>query len=456
MVREGLHIRQDGTTFPVWITTEIAQNEEGEPHAIVSTIEDITERKEMELALEQERASLARRVEERTAELREANEELEIASKLKDQFLESMTHELQDPLNVILGMAETLLHEVYGKLTGKQANAVESIESSGQNLLGIMNDILDISKIRAGTLQLKVAPVPVRPVFQSVLKVIRPLADKKHLTISARIDKKIQTLRTEAARLQQALIHLLNNAVKFTPDEGEVGVMAKGEKDARLVHFTVWDTGFGIEDEDIGSLFAPFVQGDEMVARIYGGTGLGLSLVYHIVELHLGCITVESDPERGSRFTLTLPWIEEALSDLVTPQMEEFKEAHKTKAGGSAPLILMADANGPHRHVVSDYLAAQGYRVVLTGDGEKTLRTVREHHPVLLLLDMRLPKLSGVEVIHQIRKNADTASLPILATTTIVAEEERNRCLEAGADEYLSHPFNLPVLVKRIDPLLQT
>lgn len=454
LIREGENLRKDGTSFPVWMTTEIVQNAEGEPHAIVTTFEDITERKEMELALEQERALLAQRVEERTAELRQANEELELAATLKDEFLESMTHELRDPLNVIIGMTEALQQEIYGKLTGKQPNAVTSIEKSGRNLLAIINAMLDITKIRAGTLTLQVALEPVRPVCLSSVNMVRPKAEKKHIKVSVIVDKNVNTIHTEAFRLQQVLVHLLNNAVKFTPEGGEVGLIAKGEMTAGLVHFTVWDTGFGIDDDDVGKFFVPFFQADETVARIYGGAGLGLSLVYHIVELHQGCISVESEPDKGSRFTISLPWGGKDASEPKVSQTPKSKHPPDVDEEKPAALILMADANEVTLHVVSDYLAAQGYLVLLVRDGEKAFEYAREKHPDLLVLDMTSSMINGIEVIRRIRDDAAIASLPIFATTAIAREEERTRCLAAGANDCLSKPFNLRVYAKRIEHLL--
>ncbi len=454
MVREGVNIGKDGTPFPVWMTTEIVQDAEGEPYAIVSTIEDISERKEMEHALEHEHALLAHRVEERTAELKQANEELEIAAKLKDEFLESMTYELRNPLNVIINMTEALQEGVYGKLFGNLLNAITNIEKSGRSLLAIINDILDITKIRAGTLSLRVTDVPVKSLCRFSVRTVRPNAEKKNVEVSTHIDKHINTIQTEATRFQAILIHLLDNAVKFTPHGGKVGLHVKGERKTGLLHFTVWDTGFGIEEEDVGRLFAPFTQADETVAHIYGGTGLGLSLVYHIVELHRGCVTVESEPDEGSRFTMSFPWNEEDASELQTAQAPESKHPPKEDAGRPAALILLADPNAVYLHVVSDYLVIQGYRVLLAQDGEKALEYARTKHPDLLLLDINIPIMHGIEVIRRIRENVAITSLPVLTTTSIAVEEERTRCLAAGADDYLSKPLNLRVLVKRIENLL--
>ncbi|MEW5959384.1 MAG: GAF domain-containing protein, partial [Chloroflexota bacterium] len=264
--------------------------------------QEIAERQRAEAALEKERALLARRVAERTADLSAANAELARAARLKDEFLASMSHELRTPLTAILGLADVLKLEVYGPLTEKQIKSMNSIEESGRHLLDLINDILDLSKIEAGKLELDLAPLSIQAVCQSSLQFIKQSATKKQLGIFSTYDESVTTLVADERRLKQILVNLLSNAVKFTPDGGQIGLEVRDAPDRQMVNFVVWDTGIGIAQDDIRHLFQPFVQLDSRLARQYTGTGLGLALVRRMVEMHAGGISVESEVNRGTRF----------------------------------------------------------------------------------------------------------------------------------------------------------
>ena len=269
---------------------------------------EIDERKRAEEALRKAHDELEIRVKERTAELSKANEELAHASRLKDEFLATMSHELRTPLNAVLGMSESLQEEVYGPINDRQLKAVCTIEESGRHLLELINDILDLSKIGAGKVKLEIAPVPVEPVCQASLQFIKQTAQKKRLKVSFMFDSSVNIIHADERRLRQVLINLLNNAVKFTSEGGRIGLEVEGDREQHLVHFTVWDTGIGIAEEDMERLFQPFVQLDASLSRKYEGTGLGLALVDNIVNMHGGSVSVESEVDKGSRFTISLPW----------------------------------------------------------------------------------------------------------------------------------------------------
>jgi PAS domain S-box-containing protein len=258
--------------------------------------------------IQQERASLAQRVAERTADLSAANAELSRTSRIKDEFLANMSHELRTPLNAILGMSEALQEQVYGPLNEKQLKSLRSIEESGYHLLSLINDILDVSKIEAGKLKLEVGPVSVESVCQASLGLIKQDAHKKQLKISSSFDNAVTIIQADKRRLKQILVNLLSNAVKFTPEGGAIGLEVVGDAEGEAVHFTVWDTGIGILEEDMGRLFQPFVQLDSSLSRRYAGTGLGLSLVYRLADMHGGSVSLESEVGKGSRFTVSLPW----------------------------------------------------------------------------------------------------------------------------------------------------
>jgi PAS domain S-box-containing protein len=266
------------------------------------------ENSQLHAAVQRESGTLAQRVAERTAELQAANEQLAHAVRLKDEFLANMSHELRTPLNAVLGLSEALREEVYGPLTDRQHRSLASIESSGRHLLDLINDILDISRIEADRMELDAHPVRVSTLCQSCMDMIKPGADKGKIHISLQIEDDLPTLTADERRLKQILVNLLTNAVKFTPEEGDVGLTVALDRQHHWMTFTVWDTGIGISAENRERIFEPFVQLDASLSRHYGGTGLGLALAHRLARLHGGSIEVESEPGQGSRFTLIIPW----------------------------------------------------------------------------------------------------------------------------------------------------
>ena len=255
--------------------------------------------------LQAERNSLARRVDERTAELRSANADLARSSRLKDEFLAAMSHELRTPLNAILGLSEALQEKVYGPLTESQERSLRTIEESGRHLLGLINDILDLSKIEAGKLELQAGPVDAASACWSALRLVEPSALKKGHAVSLSVEPPGLRAQADVRRLKQVLVNLLSNAVKFTDPGGRVAMEVTA--DEQWVTFTVRDTGIGISREDRPRLFKPFVQLDGSLGRRHGGSGLGLALVGRLVELHGGTVALESEPGRGTTVSVSVP-----------------------------------------------------------------------------------------------------------------------------------------------------
>ncbi|HMQ50555.1 MAG TPA: ATP-binding protein [Anaerolineae bacterium] len=269
--------------------------------------QELVERKHTQNVLEQERASLAQRVAERTAALQAANIRLAQAARLKDEFLANMSHELRTPLHAILGMSEALQEQVYGELNARQLKSLNIIEESGRHLLTLINDILDLAKIGAGELKLELTTVNVSDVCRSSLRLVNQQAKKKRLNVSYSFDKGLVNLQADPRRLKQILVNLLSNAVKFTPEGGSIGLDVSCNLERKQISFNIWDTGIGIATENLHRLFDPFIQLDNRLSREYDGTGLGLSLVFKLVSLHGGTIEVQSKLGEGSRFIVTLP-----------------------------------------------------------------------------------------------------------------------------------------------------
>ena len=426
----------------------------------------------------EERALLAQRVTERTADLSAANAELGRAARLKDEFLASMSHELRTPLHAILGMSEALLEQVHGPLNERQAKYLATVSASGRHLLELINDILDLSKIGAGKLELFIASVAIVPVCRASLQLVKEAAYQKEIHLSSRVDAALHSLPADERRLKQILVNLLSNAVKFTPEHGSVGIEVAGDTERQTVRFTVADTGIGIAQDDLAKLFQPFVQLDSSLARNYGGTGLGLALVYRMTELHGGSVSVESELGKGSRFTVSLPWpVVLGPASPTDTQAIPGTEFHASDTGkhlapqsggisggtqGEADiralhntLILLAEDNEANITTLADYLQAKGCRLLIARNGREAVAHALAQRPNLVLMDIQMPVLDGLEAIRQLRANPNMHAVPIIALTALAMPGDREHCLAAGADEYMSKPFAIRELLTTMAALLQ-
>jgi signal transduction histidine kinase len=268
----------------------------------------VTDRKKAELALREAHNLLELRVLERTADLQAANLALEKAAHVKDEFLASINHELRTPLTGILGLSEVMQLQTYGPLNEKQMTALKHIVASGKLLLKLINDILDFSRIEARQLSLNIGPCQLNQICEASLQAVAIQTQQKKMETSFNCNPASIVIQADAHRLRQMLDNLINNAIKFTPPGGSLGIEVNGSPAEQLARITVWDTGIGIRSEDLPRLFQIFVQLDSSLARQYNGTGLGLALVQRLAELHDGSVSVQSQPGHGSRFTICLPW----------------------------------------------------------------------------------------------------------------------------------------------------
>jgi PAS domain S-box-containing protein len=454
--------RRDSSRLPVQFHANLVRYEDDE--YLVVFIQDITERNQAVQALADERAQLASRVEERTAELSVVNQQLAKALRLKDDFLAGMSHELRTPLTAILALSEALQAGVYGAMSERQILSVHQVEESGRHLLALINDILDLSKLEAGQLQLALQPLMVDSVCQASLRMVRQNAQKKHLTISQTIDSSIGPILADERRMKQILANLLSNAVKFTPDGGSIGLEVRGDAQQNQIFFCVWDTGIGISAEDAGRLFQPFVQIDSSLSRKYGGTGLGLSLVLRMAELHGGGVTLESQVGKGSRFTVTIPWRKALLPGITSLNSQglpilpasDSPDLRAFSAPYPGALLLLAEDNDLTASTLADYLRALNYQVSLVKNGADALQQARQQQPALILMDIQMPILDGLEATRRLRNEPATAGIPVIAITALVMPGDRQRCLEAGANEYISKPIHLEALAQLILSLLSS
>ena len=408
--------------------------------------------------LQRSNAELELHVAERTAELRLTNIELEHANRAKDEFLANMSHELRTPLNSILGFSETLLEETRGPLSERQEQALQVIASSGTHLLGLINDILDVSKIEAGKLDIYPDIVAMQELCRSSLNFIKESALKKSITVEFQADPSISTLFADPQRVKQILVNLLSNAVKFTPEKGRVTLEVSTNTERDQIRFAVIDTGIGIAAEDLKKLFKQFVQLDSSLARQHPGTGLGLTIVFKLTELHGGSIQVDSQLGQGSRFTVVLPWNPTAKSAIDTERahMEKSVESAPAPKPGSAQRakILLAEDHEANQLMLSEYLQDQGFEAIRAGNGHEALAKAAQTLPDLILMDIQMPEMDGLEAIRRLRAIPRFASTPIIALTALAMPGDRERCLEAGATEYMSKPYSLKNLLHTIHEIL--
>lgn len=413
--------------------------------------------------LQRANAQLEQRVAQRTAELNQTNIELEHANRTKSEFLANMSHELRTPLNSILGMSESLLEQYRDPLSEHQQKYIQTMASSGQHLLDMINDILDISKIEAGKFDYFPEAVSVEEICRSSLSFVKSQASKKSINVTYTQDKSVAKIYADPRRLKQILVNLLTNAVKFTPEKGQVVLQVIADLEKDRIQFAVIDTGIGIAPGHLQQLFQPFVQIDSGLNRQQEGTGLGLVLVQRLTDLHGGSVEVESEVGKGSRFTINLPWgrniiIQQTtfvtehkpstskLTTVTTTSVEELTGHH---------VVLLAEDNMANILTVGDYLELHGYKVVVAHDGLEAIQLANQVDPNIILMDIQMPGMDGLETMRLLRANSRFARTPIIALTALAMPGDRERCLEAGANEYMSKPVSLKSLAKTIEDLLQ-
>lgn len=411
--------------------------------------------------------------------LQQINEELERSSQLKSEFLASMSHELRTPLNSILGFSDLLLQEISGQLSDRQRNHIQLIEKSGQHLLKLINDILDLSKIEAGKADLNLEPVYVQEVCTDCLKMIHPRAEKKRIALSLELDYRLTKVLLDERRVRQIIINLLSNAIKFTPEGGQVklsgrleygsGIKGDYRPDCSPVNantpylcLEVKDSGIGIPIERWHLLFRPFQQVDSSLARRHEGTGLGLALTKRLAELHGGTVSFQSSLGEGSIFRVWLPLNEMRQELYASPTKTLTPIAPVSNSSVVNPQrILIVEDQPFNQLLIAEVLELEGYTVELIEDGKTMWETI--HSPLvkpstlphLILMDIQLPDIDGFELIRQLKAHEVWQSVPVIAVTAMAMPGDRDRCLAAGASAYLSKPVDLSQAIATVRALMK-
>ena len=414
-------------------------------------------------------ADLERRVAERTRQIEEAN-------RAKSDFLANMSHELRTPLNSIIGCSEMLKDGVLGELEAKQRGFVADIFDAGSHLLSLINDILDLSKVEAGMLQLEADAVDIAALLKASTLVVREKALAHRIRLDTQLDSALGTMLADERKLKQIVYNLLSNAVKFTPEGGAVTLSARGcaraevaldetqpgrlialppGEDGEFLAVTVEDTGVGIAEEHLAKLFEPFTQVDSSVARRQGGTGLGLSLVRRLAELHGGTVGVASRPGAGSRFSVWLPYRAAAPAAQETRAVHELTAPSTPEAmapgAPAVPLALVIEDDDSVAELIAGQLRAEGFEVMRAATAEEGLVRAAKRRPQLITLDIFLPAMDGWEFMRRLKADPKLADTPVVIITV---SEDLARGIALGARRVLNKPFAPEELVAALAGLV--
>ena len=381
------------------------------------------------------------------SEVEEKRQQLAAASQHKSQFLANMSHELRTPLNAIIGYSELLRDEIEATGEERFTPDLKRIEQSGRHLLGLINDILDLSKIEAGRMDVFLEDVEIAPLLEEVRAIIKPLAEKNGNVLELRLADNLDSMRTDRTKLKQSLLNVLSNASKFT-ENGRVTLAAERvEADRPMIRFTVADTGIGMTEAQLGRLFQAFSQIHASGSQKYGGTGLGLTITQHFCQLLGGDIEAASRPGEGSTFTITLP----ARTAMATP-IESADISRFSPDQDHATTVLVVDDDPAARDLLTANLKGAGYRLIHAATGEEAMKLARTMRPDAITLDVLMPKMDGWAVLSALKADAELRDIPVVMVTVVA---ERGLGLSLGAVDFLTKPVDRGDLVTVLHRLLR-
>ena len=398
--------------------------------SVVGVWTDITEAKTREAEL----ADLVDR-------LRVARDQALEATLAKSRFLANMSHELRTPLNAIIGITEMLEEDARDDAIDDYIEPLERVSSAGKHLLHLINDVLDLSKVEAGRIELQFEEIHIPELIAELATIAQPLADERsnHLTVDC--PEGVGTIRSDSTRVRQVILNLLSNACKFT-DGGEISltVARRSDGDSEWIRFVVADTGIGMTPEQQDKVFEEFSQADTSTTRKFGGTGLGLAISRRLTRLLGGDLALTSEPGMGSTFTVRLP----VASDFLQPDAARIPKRGVSNVPLDAlqpanDLVLVVDDDPSVREIIRHFLVREGFDVVTAKDGEEGLALARKHHPALITLDVIMPGLDGWAVLRELKSSPELAGIPVLMLTIM---DEQDKGIALGASEYLNKPID--------------
>jgi PAS domain S-box-containing protein len=448
----------DGAVHWLSINAEPIPDQGGAVPLVVASLTDITDRKRGEDALRELNEHLEERVAQRTLELDQARQVAVEASQTKGQFLANMSHEIRTPMNGVIGMAYLALKT---DLDPRQRDYLEKIRFAGEHLLGIIDDILDISKIEAGKLAIEQVDFALEHVIQTLTTVVAPKAASRELELVFDLDPTLpKVLRGDPLRLGQVLINYTNNAIKFS-EKGRIDVRVRqvvGDATGCLLRFEVSDCGIGLSEGEIEKLFQSFQQADTSTTREYGGTGLGLSICKQLAQLMGGEVGVRSRPGQGSTFWFTarlgvssasVPALIDRVKDAAAELLASSRSAAVMAALKNARILLVED-NTFNQQIALEMLEEVGSSVCLAANGMEALELLRQTAFDCVLMDVQMPLMDGLEATRRIRADPRLADIRVLAMTATATSEDRVRCIEAGMDDFISKPIQPALMYQTI------
>ncbi len=429
--------RKDGSTFPIELAVSETQTTEGP--VFTGIVRDITDRRLFEQALV------------------DAKQDAEAANLAKSQFLANMSHELRTPLNAIIGYSEMLAEDAADTGESQVIADLKKIESAGQHLLGLINDILDLSKIEAGKMELTPELFSVTTLINDVVTTVQPLINKNQNRLEVACDESVGQMHSDPLKLRQVLFNILSNAAKFTHD-GQIDLTVSRTnstegQDREVLEFSVRDTGIGMKETELSRLFQPFMQADSSTTRSYEGTGLGLVISRRLCELMGGNITVQSDPGNGSLFTLILPVQIPGFAGQPIPvsvastELEHAEQANAIRQQQTGRRVLVIDDDAQARGLLRIHLENNDWQVITASGGETGLQLARELQPAAITLDVMMPKMDGWTVLQLLKADPELATIPVIMCTIV---DEKKRSFALGATDYLIKPVQRELLLETL------